>query len=444
MRSYTLLLLLICLSVPGFTQTWGGSDNYEGPEMLGRSGPGTGMLGLTAIPISFRASVNGSYDSSILGYSINSDGQFQPRTAYGVDLGAGLFGRKNWRRSYVGVNFGANYSHYGGGSFFNGFNQQLDLSAGTMLGRKWQLVSQIGAGTSNRFLGGPTVFQASEFEFLAAPTAELFDSRAYFFGNTTSAIYNISRRQSVRFSGNMSTVRRRARGLVDMKSYGASGDWMTRLSRRSSIGVSYTFTHYDFEKVFGETDAHIVGLHFSRSFGRAWSLSLALTGASQSTVGVRTVALDPVLSQILGRPTGAEVFETNNLTYGYTGSIARNFRRSTLGVTAQRAIVPGNGYFLTSISQGFSVYANHTLTRELALTGTFGYNKMVSLGFASGDFKGWSGGGGLTYRILDSLSLNGRVDWRTFDLQQTTFGRSGYRATIGLSFYPSGSIATWF
>ena len=446
-----ILFLLLVLLTPAYPQSTGvlggfggGGSAYDGPAILGRGGPASGMRGTEAVPIHVQASINGTYDSNILGFSVDANGNFNQASSPGLTAFIGVSGRKAWRRSFLGLDYSGDYNHFVRQSFFNGTNHQLNLAVGRQFGQRLQLVSQVGAGTSNRFIGGQSVFQASEIEFLAAPTAELFDSRSYFIGNSTSATYFLSRRQSIRVSGNAFSIRRRARSLVDMQSYGASADFVRRVNRATSVGVSYSFSHFDFTKVFGESDINTIGTHVSRRIGRDLQLAVSLTGTQQSTVGVRSIALDPVLAALLGRGAGAEVFESNNLLYGYSVGAVRRLRRSNASITAERGIIPGNGFFLTSINRSVSAVLSHNLSREMSFGGIFGYNRLSSLGFASGDFKGWTGGANFTYKLTESLGVNAQYDWRTFDLQQTTFGRTGYRATLGLTYFPQRGPAGLF
>ena len=438
------VFVLLATAVRPLSAQPGVAGDYDGPAILGRGGVSAGRHGTESIPIHVQASLSGTYDSSILAYSVDSRGAFKPGASSGLDASVSASGRKLWRRSYLGLDYGGNISHYFANSFYNGTNHQMNLGWGTQIGQKLQLASQVGAGTSNRFLGGPTIFQGSEFEFLTAPVGELFDSRNYFIGTTTSATYAFTRRQSVRFSGTASTTRRRARSLVDMRSYGGAADWVYRLSRRSSIGVSYSFSHYDFEKVFGDTDVHTFGVHGSRKIGRDWNVSASLTMSKQSTVGVRSFALDPVLSAILGRNSGSEVFETNNLLAGGSIGATRKIRRSVVSVSASRAVTPGNGYFLTSINEGGGVSATHNASRDLSFSTNVNYNKLTSLGFTAGAYTGWNAGAGVTYKLSESFGVNARFDWRTFDLRQTTFGRTGNRVSVGVTYFPKqGPAGLW-
>lgn len=439
------LLVLLAGSAGLFSQGFGGGvPAYDGPSILGRGGPKTGMRGTESVPLSLQASINGTYDTNLIGYSLDSDGNFTQASGAGITANVAAAGRKQWRRSFLGLTYTGDYARFAKQPFFNGTNQQLNLALGTQIGRKWQIVSQTGAGTSNRFLGGPSVFQNSEIEFFNAPVSELFDARSYFIGNTSSATYVLNSRQSVRVSGNGMTIRRKAAGLVDMQGYGASGDWVYRLNRRASTGVSYTFSHYDFSKVFGESDIHTLGWHWSRRIGRDLDVVLSLNGAKQSTVGVRSVQLDPVIAAILGRSSGAEVFESNNFIYGYSGSINRRVRRSTFAATAQRAIIPGNGFLLTSINRTVNVSAAHNFSPGFSVDAITGYGKMSSLGFASGNFSGWTSSCGFTYKLTESFGVNSRYEWRSLKLSQSAFDRSGHRFTVGLTYFPQQGLAGLF
>ena len=229
-----------------------------------------------------------------------------------------------------------------------------------------------------------------------------------------------------------------------MQTYGASADYVHRVNRSTSVGISYAFYHYDYKKVFGESDIHMLGVHASRRFGRAWELAGSLTAMQQSTVGVRTIDLDPVLEAILGRPTGSEVFESSNLLYGFSGRITRSLRRSSVSFFAQRGITPGNGYFLTSLSESFGASVSHSLSRDLHIGGRFGYNKLQSLGFASGDFGNWVGGASIDRKLTETLGINAGYDWRRYSLQQSIFGRDGHRFTVGISYHPQGGPAGLF
>ena len=99
---------------------------------------------------------------------------------------------------------------------------------------------------------------------------------------------------------------------------------------------------------------------------------------------------------------------------------------------------------MTSINRTVGAGFSHSVSRDLAFNGNFDYSKLSSLGFTSGDFKGWTGGASATYKVSESIGVNLRYDWRTFDLQQTTFGRTGYRVSIGLTYFPAQGPAGLF
>ena len=364
-----------------------GTGLYDGPSLLGRGGQGIGIIGYESLPIRLSAGVRGTYNSNILGFSVDESGNYRPLASVGGEGTLSIAGQHRFRRAYLGVNYLGGYSHYSRATFNSGSNQAINIGASGRVSGRWVLSGQGMAGLSNRILGNFGFTSISEAEFLAAPLTELFDSRAYFVGTSASATYYKDRRNSFRFSGTGSTVRRKARTLADMQSYGASGDWVYRLNQRTSLGVSYQFSHFDFFKIFGDTDIQMVGVHTGRSFGRDWQLNLSLTGMKQSTVGVRRIELEPVLAQLLGRSSGSEVLESNNLLYGGQVQVRRTLRRATISGSVGRGITPGNGFFVSSVNEQVDASVSYASSRRSSVNVMAAHSRMSSLGFASGKFK---------------------------------------------------------
>ena len=417
-----------------------GAGLYDGPALLGRGGNGVGATGSESIPIRLTTGVNGTYNSNILGFSVDEKGNYKPVASAGVEGNLNISGQQRFRRAYLGVNYNGGYSHYSRASFNNGSNQGLNIAAAGRVSGRWVVNGQGLAGISNRILGNYSYGSIAEAEFITAPTSELFDSRTYFMGVSSGATYYKDRRNSFRFAGSASTVRRKARSLADMQQYGATSDWVYRWNQRTSVGVSYQFYHYDFFKVFGDTDIHMIGVHIGRKIGRDWQLSVGATGMQQSTVGVRRIELEPVLAQLLGRSTGSEVFESNNLLYGGNVSIERTLRRLSYGVSLSRAITPGNGFFVSAINEGGDGHLRFSTSRRTSLDSRAGYMRMASLGFASGKLNSGYGGVGFSYQIVDAVSLQINGDSRSFSIEQATFRRKGYQISIGLAYHPSRGI----
>jgi len=383
-----------------------GSGLYDGPSLLGRGDRGVGITGSESIPIRMSAGVRGTYNSNILGFSVDENGNYKPVASAGAEGTISVSGQHRFSRAYIGLNYLGGYSHFNKATFNNGSNQGINVAASGRLSNRWVLSGQGMGGVSNRVLGNIGFTSISEAEFIAAPLSELFDSRAYFAGTSASATYFKDRRNSFRFAGNGSTVRRKARSLADMQSYGASGDWVYRLNQRTSLGVSYQFSHFDFFKIFGDTDMHMIGVHTGRNFGRDWQVNISLTGMQQSTVGVRRINLDPVLAQLLGRSSGTEVFESNNLLYGGQVQARRTVRRATISSGVGRAVIPGNGFFVSSINEQIDFSVSYASSRRSTITFLAAHSRMSSLGFASGKLKTSTAGGSYSHRLVDAISVD--------------------------------------
>lgn len=440
---FTLLLAAIS---PVFAQYggWQGGGGFGGPSILGRGGTGVGRAGTEPHPIRVGLSLNGSYDSSMLGYAVNSEGKLDPVGVYGASVGFSASGTKFWKKTYFAVDYLGDYSRNFPNTYYSGWNHQLNAVVGQQLNQKWEIVSQTGAGTSNRYIGGQALFQEQQLEFITAPTQELFNSRSYFVGNNTSVLYTLDQRRSIRGSGYVSSVKRVATSLVDMQSYGGAGDYVHRLNRNTSVGVSYTFGHYDYKQVFGESDVQMLGVHISHRIGRAWSVGGSVSGIHQHTIGVRTFLLDPIIAAILGRPSGTETFDNKDFLMGFSAGVNRSLRRSSFGVSAQRSVVPGNGYLVTSLNESIYASFNHNFTRTIFVNAYSGYNRMTSLGFTSNRFSGWNTGVSTSRSLTDTIGVTAGYEWRHYGLQQSNYNRGGYRVSVGLTYHPQGGPAGLF
>ena len=81
-------LLPLVLIAPASAQSVGGfgasGRTNEGPGILGRGGPTAGKHGTESHPFQVRGTVNASYDTSMLGYLVDGDGNLSPQPSTGA------------------------------------------------------------------------------------------------------------------------------------------------------------------------------------------------------------------------------------------------------------------------------------------------------------------------------------------------------------------------
>ncbi len=422
--------------------TSGSSSNVATPYE-GGAGQGPiriGMLGAESVPISISMTLDGSYDTLLGAFRVDKDGKLTPGSgSYGVDGGFTISGQKKLRRAVFGISYLANYNHFFNASNFNGSNQSINLAYSRRMTKRTELTLNTAGSISNRVLGNLLNRQTDGFEFFSAPTNELFDARIYFLQSSMALGYRLNNRWQLQFSGNGGVVRRQARALADTNLFGGAVGANYRLNRRSSLGLTYTYSHFDFGKQFGESDINGVSGNYSRELGRGWQASAHVSIFDVRTVGVRRVALDPVIAALLGANQGSEAFRNVTRTPGFGANVSKRIRLSSYSVGTERGVQPGNGLILTSIVSTYTASANYQLKAKWSMTALALRSKMDSIGTGNllGAFSSDSFQVRLTRKLTREIGFTGGVEYRKFKIEGSSFDRSGSRVSFGLNYAPT-------
>ena len=82
--------------------------------------------------------------------------------------------------------------------------------------------------------------------------------------------------------------------------------------------------------------------------------------------------------------------------------------------------------------------------RKLNIGVSGGYSSIASLSHNICNYKGATGGTGLTYQLTKAVHAVARYDYRHYDVDGFAFKRNTYRASIGLAFSPGEvPLALW-
>jgi len=438
-----ILLLTIVSTLVAQTTTDEGSSNpatsYDGPNVMGRGPIRIGMVGAESVPISVSFFAGASYDTLLGGFLTDANGNLAPGAgAYGVEGRLSVSGQKKLRRSVLGISYEAGYNYFPALTGFSGTNQALNLAYGRRLSRRVEMNWTNIASVTNRVLGNPLNLPGVGADLVSAPVSELFDLRIYFLQSQMSVGYNFNSRWQLQVGGNGGVVRREAAALAGANIYGGSASVMYRWSRNTTIGGGYTYSAFNFGRAFGESGIHGLSLNFAQKIGRSWQVAASVSGQSVRTVGVRRVALDPVIAALLGAGSGVEAFDSRTRVGGYGVSAGRTYRRTSLQFRADRAVVPGNGLMLTSVINSQSVSASYNAARKWNVI--FGANRSTMsevAGSTFGAFNIWAAQGGISRNLTSEVSLNGTIEYRSFTLSDSPLDRKGTRYLVGLSYSPT-------
>ena len=377
------------------------------------------------------------HDTGLTPYAVGGDGNLlRLGTLNGLELGLGGYGRHNFRRSALGVDYSGNFRHYSGASSFDGSNQSLALEYTYQKSRRMLFDMTVGAGSQSF---GTAVGLIAGVDTVLDSTSLLFDNRTSYLQTAMKMRYALSSRTSFTMGGNEYTVHRKSSALVGVRGYALQGNLNHELSRTTVIGASYQHMHYDFPRAFGETDINSYQGTFSQDIGRWWNLTLSAGIFVSQVQGVQNTALDPDIARLLGITSIRTIFyKQNRLPIGNL-SISRRFRRAVLNATYGRAITPGNGVYLTSRQENLGVTYSYTGIRRMSLSATAGNSKLESLGQNLRVYQQRFGGVNLNYRIGAGFSVAGTYSRRFQDFQSVAFPRDSSRVSFSI-YYSPGTV----
>lgn len=414
-------------------------------QMPGYGGPGIATGGDRQIgtragePVDIRpfASVSGIYDNGLVGVGLNQNGEIvNPGGLYGIEAGLGVYGSRSWRRNRIGLDYQGNYRHYTSQTYFNGSDHMLGLDYLHQVSRRSHVQFRTMAGSLSRNVGGVAGFAVSDPAFLGLPLTDIFDNRSYFLDVSLSFARQIGSRNSISIGGSAFAVRRQSKVLIGLNGQRAFGEFSRMLSRRSSLGVGYQYFRVEYPRVFGGADVHSLMLNYRRELGKKWHLLLAGGAFYLDFTGIRTVAVDPVITELFGITTGREAFNQKTTTSNVNLNLGRTFRRSSFSLGYNRGANPGNGALLLNRQDAVTASYSYNASRYWSLSSEVGYLSASGYGSYRDRFETYTFGFGAARRIRDGLYFNSAVNFRQMSITSSTFQRFGTRISTGITYSP--------
>ena len=255
-------------------------SDYLGPGILTR---GAGDIGTRAgqdVDLRFFANANGIYDTGLQPYSVDGAGHLVTVDGlYGIETSLGVYGVHNFHHGRLGLDYRGTYRHYTGNTFFDGTDHTLALGYTYQKSRRLIFDMRQTAGTVSQGtpFGGalPTVPDS-----VVTPSSLLFDNRMNYLQSTLDVDFRLTERTTLTFGGDGFGVWRKASGLIGMEGYTLHGAIQRRVTKRTTLGVNYQHTHYDFPKAFGESDINSFTGTFATQLGQFWTVNLHARGIS--------------------------------------------------------------------------------------------------------------------------------------------------------------------
>jgi hypothetical protein len=411
-------------------------SNYLGPGILTRGAGDIGTRSGQDVSMRFFANATGIYDNGLLPYSTDGSGQLiSVGGLYGVEAALGAYGVHAFRHSRLGLDYKGTYRHYAENTYYDGSDHTLSLGYTYQKSRRLVFdMRQLAGSVSQATSYGGTLSTVTDA--IVTPSALLFDNRANFLQSSLDVNYVYSDRTTFTFGGQGFGVWRKAKGLIGMQGYELHGTMLRRLSRRTSVGATFSHSHYDYPKAFGESDINAYSGTWATQLGRSWTIS-ANGGAYQvETQGLQRVAVDPAIAALLGVSSTLQTFYRKSIFPQWGMGVNRRFQHATLSLGYQAGVSGGNGVYLTSRQESGGASFNYTGIRKWTLAVNGAYSKLEGIGQDLQPFSQVSGGADVTYAITSPIHVFAQYATRRLEISADTFRRNSSRVAIGISFSP--------
>ena len=420
-------------------------EDSGGPSILSRGGFASVRKGSENAHLRPYAGVDLIYDGGLGTVSVDSQGRLNSINAYGVSARYGVAGVKDWKQTELEMDYRGGFRHYNSGQYFDGADNSLLLSVRHEASRRVAVEFSEEAALYQRSYSLPASMGSSYNTLSSGLTGnELFDTPTGVLMSMGRVTFQRTARMSMSAAGAGFLVRRRSQALAGLTGYFASGDVAYRLNRFSTIGVDYSFTHFDFTGQFGSSDMHGVSVDYSVRFNKRWEMAIRAGGYRVRVLRLGLVTLDPAIALLLGQSQGVEIVDRT--IYAPNGDIrlTRAFRRGSWSAGYSRTMLPGNGVYLMSKSDSAQTSVSYNGWRRVALFGQASFTKYSAISQTLGRYRGIGAGGGLSAQLSRSFSLVARANVQRREVTHSSLSRVAPQLTVGIAWSPGDyPLAIW-
>ena len=422
---------LLFLAIPAVAQ-------YSGPAILSR-GDAPSAMNVPQIDFIPFLSLVGVYDTGLATVSVNSQGQLANAASEGAEADFGISGVHSWKHTKVSLNYGGAVREYSAATYYSGVDQSLMLGITQQFTRHVTLKVNESAGMFSQAYGVQGLSPTVQFDpgTTYTPTTDFFDNRTIYLYTQALLTYQRTARLSFAFGGDWDLTRRRSSALYGVMGEDAVGDMQYRLSRRSTAGLNYMFTHFSYNGVFSGTDFHRFSATYGIQLSRTWEFS-AYGGVTRvDSKFPQLITLNPVIAALLGITQGYIVSYGLNYVPSYSGRLSKTFSRGVAYVSGGHLMTPGNGLFLTSRQYSATAGYSYTGLRRWGFNFSAGWDRAQSVGNILGEYGDYWAGLQTSRQISHVVHMVGGVTARKY--QSNSFGaynRLIWDARVGLSFSP--------
>jgi hypothetical protein len=426
---------LLGVATPAFAQ-------YAGPAILLRGEAPAAMQGSS---IDFRPflSLGAGYTSGLSGVSVDPAGNTVNDSSATMTVSGGVSGNHAWKHLNLGLNYNGSLSHNPGHSYYDGSNQTLSLGITDRIARHMTLNLRQSAGVTSNNFGQPVLNPAVPFDPSTAylPRHDFFNNRTVYVSTQADLTFQTSTRLSFDLGGEGFLQRYQSNALFGVTGGGARGDMQYRVSKRSTIGLGYTYNHYSYTGIFSSTDLHGAVVTYAMRLTRSLEFSSYGGFMRSETKFVLLVPLDPALAALLGVSSAKEVAYQTAVVPNVAGRLSYAVQHGSFSLSGGHSVIPGNGVFLTSTSTNASLGYTYTGLRHWSINTGVSYSKSNSLGNVIGGYGSYSGNASISRQLVKYTHGFLNAYFSKYDSPDFhNYNRWTYGVQLGFAFAP-GDVA---
>ena len=292
-------------------------------------------------------------------------------------------GRHIWRHDQAGFAWSSGTSFANQSNVLRGSNNSFNIDYEHVFSRKMsaQFVESLQFLSQNYSLQNPTYAPGvtpANLNLAISPETQLLNQSIKQSSSQVSLTYQKTARLSFNVAASYILVSYGTNG-TGTTGRQVSGDVNYRLTRKTTIGVSYAYTNYRYSHDVSNSDAHTIGLIYSYALTRTMQLRANVGGTQFESLGYALVPVPAQLAPFLG--TGATIADvySHRRVSSISAQLVKDFGRTrTSSISYSRSLSPGNGLLLTSMETSIGANYGMSVLRHIPITSGLTYVKLSS------------------------------------------------------------------
>jgi hypothetical protein len=392
-------------------------------------------------PLVFRpyAEVAAVYVTGLASVAVTPTGDLVTVASGGIRASWGVSGTQRWRHTQLGLDYNGSLTHFAKQTAYDSMNQSLLFGVTHQFTRHLSLVLRESAGTFSTSYTLPALSQTVPFDPISSyiPATDFFNNRTSYLTTQADLQWEKSQRLSFAVGGYGSIVHRASASLFGTKAAGAHGDFQYRLTRRSTVGFNYIFSHYEFTKTIGGSDAHGFRGDYSIRVSRNFEFSVYAGPMRVESTFLHVLPVDPIIAAILGISSTVQLTHSIATIPSVGGRISRQFAKGVAYVSGGHDVTPGNGLFQTSYMTSLIAGYTYTGVRRWAFNATAGYSNAESVGIIPGHYDTTTQLLSVSRQIARSMHLRAEFSGRQYGSNDyVQYNRPIFEVRLGMAFSP--------